>query len=92
MEQDSNYYRNSNVTPTKSQVTLGIGTTVSVIANTSGYWKCIDLINRKCYSNRNSECSPQGAQVTLTVNDPGIITWQPIDPGASQTWVNIDPY
>jgi hypothetical protein len=30
--------------------------------------------------------------VTAAANDPGIITWQPIDPGASQTWVNIDPY
>ena len=36
--------------------------------------------------------SPTGVPMTLTVNDPGIITWQPIDPGASQTWVNIDPY
>jgi hypothetical protein len=36
--------------------------------------------------------SPTGVPMTLTVNDPGIITWQPIDPGAAQTWVNIDPY
>jgi hypothetical protein len=40
----------------------------------------------------DANVNPTGVPMTLSVNDPGIITWQPIDPGASQTWVNIDPY
>ena len=37
--------------------------------------------------------SPTGSGVTVSTGaaDVNVITWNPIDPDASQTWTNIDP-
>ena len=37
--------------------------------------------------------SPTGSAVTISTGaaDVNVITWNPIDPGVSQTWTNIDP-
>jgi hypothetical protein len=37
--------------------------------------------------------SPTGSAVTVSTGaeDVNVITWNPIDPDASQTWTNIDP-
>ena len=37
--------------------------------------------------------SPTGSAVTVSTGaaDVNVITWNIIDPGASQTWTNIDP-
>ena len=37
--------------------------------------------------------SPDGSGVTVSTgaSDVNVITWNPIDPDASQTWTNIDP-
>jgi len=37
--------------------------------------------------------SPDGSGVTVSTGaaDVNVITWNPIDPDASQTWTNIDP-
>ena len=37
--------------------------------------------------------SPDGSAVTISTgaSDVNVITWNPIDPNASQTWTNIDP-
>jgi hypothetical protein len=37
--------------------------------------------------------SPDGSGVTVSTGaaDVNVITWNAIDPGASQTWTNIDP-
>ena len=36
---------------------------------------------------------PTGSKVTISTGaaDINVITWNPIDPGATQTWTNIDP-
>ena len=36
---------------------------------------------------------PTGSAVTISTGaaDINVITWNPIDPGATQTWTNIDP-
>ena len=36
---------------------------------------------------------PTGSAVTVSTGaaDVNVITWNPIDPDASQTWTNIDP-
>ena len=31
-------------------------------------------------------------QLTITCNDAGVITWNPIIPGANNVWVPIEPY
>ena len=37
--------------------------------------------------------SPTGSAVTVSTGaaDVNVITWNPIDPDATQTWTNIDP-
>jgi len=37
--------------------------------------------------------SPDGSGITISsgAGDVNVITWNPIDPDASQTWTNIDP-
>jgi hypothetical protein len=37
--------------------------------------------------------SPDGSGVTVSTGaaDVNVITWNAIDPGATQTWTNIDP-
>ena len=37
--------------------------------------------------------SPDGSAVTISTgaSDVNVITWNPIDPNASQSWTNIDP-
>ena len=37
--------------------------------------------------------APTGSKVTVSTGaaDLNVITWNPIDPGVSQTWTNIDP-
>jgi len=37
--------------------------------------------------------APTGSAVTISTgaSDVNVITWNPIDPGASMTWTNIDP-
>ena len=37
--------------------------------------------------------SPDGSAVTVSTGaaDVNVITWNPIDPDATQTWTNIDP-
>jgi len=37
--------------------------------------------------------SPDGSGVTISTGaaDVNVITWNVIDPGATQTWTNIDP-
>ena len=73
--------------------TLGVGTvTVSAAANVSVTGNQLTIGTGSVTITAAANVSPTGVPMTLTVNDPGIITWQPIDPGASQTWVNIDPY
>ena len=83
----------ANVTPTATPFTLGVGTvTVTAAANVSVTGNALTIGTGSVTITAAANVSPTGVPMTLTVNDPGIITWQPIDPGASQTWVNIDPY
>ena len=37
--------------------------------------------------------SPDGSGVTVSTgaSDVNVLTWNPIDPGVSMTWTNIDP-
>jgi len=41
----------------------------------------------------SGKASPTGSAVTVSTGaaDVNVITWNPIDPDASQSWTNIDP-
>ena len=82
---------NGAVVVLKSDGTVGT-VTVSAAANVSVTGNQLTIGTGSVTITAAANVVPTGVPMTLTVNDPGIITWQPIDPGASQTWVNIDPY
>ena len=46
-----------------------------------------------CTYTLSGSVSPDGSGVTVSTGaaDVNVITWNIIDPGASQTWTNIDP-
>ena len=47
----------------------------------------------ECTFTISGTVSPDGSGVTVSTGaaDVNVITWNAIDPGASQTWTNIDP-
>jgi len=46
-----------------------------------------------CTYTLSATVSPDGSGITISsgAGDVNVITWNPIDPDASQTWTNIDP-
>ena len=46
-----------------------------------------------CTYTLSATVSPDGSGITISsgAGDVNVITWNPIDPEASQTWTNIDP-
>ena len=46
-----------------------------------------------CTYTISGSVSPDGSGVTVSTGaaDVNVLTWNAIDPGASQTWTNIDP-
>ena len=46
-----------------------------------------------CTYTISATVSPDGSGITISsgAGDVNVITWNPIDPDASQTWTNIDP-
>ncbi len=46
-----------------------------------------------CTYTLSATVSPDGSGVTVSTGaaDVNVLTWNPIDPGATQTWTNLDP-
>jgi len=40
----------------------------------------------------NALVNPDGSALVLNTNEPGIITWNDIIPGATMVWTPIKPY
>ena len=68
-------------------VTLDIGATVAVTG--SGVTVSMGTVT----FTMSGSVSPTGSAVTVSTGaaDVNVITWNAIDPDASQTWSNIDP-
>ena len=62
---------------------------VTVIVTGSG----VTVSMGTCTFSISGSVSPDGSGVTVSTgaSDVNVITWNPIDPDASQTWTNIDP-
>jgi len=78
----------SGVTVSMGTVTLSIGATVSVTGSLCG-----TVSSGTPTFTISGSVSPDGSAVTISTGaaDVNVITWNPIDPSASQTWTNIDP-
>ena len=62
---------------------------VTVIVSGSG----VTVSMGTCTYTLSATVSPDGSGVTVSTGaaDVNVITWNAIDPGATQTWTNIDP-
>ena len=78
----------SGVTTSMGTVTVSIGSTVVVTGSLCG-----TVGSGTPTFTISGSVSPDGSGVTISTgaSDVNVITWNPIDPNASQTWTNIDP-
>ena len=62
---------------------------ITVIVTGSG----VTVSMGTCTYTLTATVSPDGSGLTVSTGaaDVNVITWNPIDPGATQTWTNIDP-
>ena len=77
----------SGVTVSMGTVTLAIAATVAVTGS------AVTVAMGTVTFTISGSVSPTGSAVTVSTGaaDVNVITWNVIDPDASQTWTNIDP-
>ena len=81
------------VSPTGSQVTLGIGSPTVIIDVTAAVTgNALTLSTGSVTVTGTALVSPTGSQLTANTGEPGIITWNDIVPGVNMTWTEIEPY
>ena len=77
----------SGVTVSMGTVTLDIAATIAVTGS------AVTVSSGTVTLTISGSVSPTGSAVTVSTGaaDVNVITWNAIDPDASQTWTNIDP-
>jgi len=77
----------SGVTVSMGTVTLSIEGTVAVTGS------AVTVASGAVTFTISGSVSPTGSAVTVSTGaaDVNVITWNAIDPDASQTWTNLDP-
>ena len=77
----------SGVTVSMGTVTLDIAATIAVTGS------AVTVAMGTVTFTISGSVSPTGSAVTVSTGaaDVNVITWNPIDTGATQTWTNIDP-
>ena len=79
---------------TGSAVTVSMGTvSVNVAATVAVTGSAVTVSMGTITLTISGSVSPTGSAVTVSTGaaDVNVITWNAIDPDASQTWTNIDP-
>ena len=79
---------------TGSAVTVSMGTvSVNVAATIAVTGSAVTVSSGTVTLTISGTVSPTGSAVTVSTGaaDVNVITWNAIDPDASQTWTNIDP-
>ena len=79
---------------TGSGVTVSMGTvSVNVAATIAVTGSAVTVSSGTVTLTISGTVSPTGSAVTVSTGaaDVNVITWNAIDPDASQTWTNIDP-
>ena len=83
----------ANVSVTGSQVALGLGTiVVTADANVSPTGNALTLATGSVTVTGAANISPDKVSLTLGTQEPGVITWNDIIPGATMVWTPIKPY
>ena len=79
---------------TGSAVTVSQGTPTYTISSTIAVTgSAVTVSSGAVTFTISGSVSPTGSAVTVSTGaaDVNVITWNAIDPGATQTWTNIDP-
>ena len=83
----------ANVSLTGSQVALGLGTiVVTADANVTAVKNALTLATGSVTVTGSANISPDKVSLTLGTQEPGVITWNDIIPGATMVWTPIKPY
>ena len=79
----------SGVTLSQGTPTYSIGATIAV----TGSGVTVSQNANGITFTISGSVSPDGSGVTVSTgaSDVNVLTWNPIDPGVSMTWTNIDP-
>jgi hypothetical protein len=82
----------ANLTVTGNATSLSIGTVVvTADANTSVTGNTLTLSTGTVTVTGTALVNPTGSQLTLSTEDPNVITWNDIIPGATMVWTPVDP-
>ena len=82
----------ANLTVTGNATSLSIGTVVvKADANTSVTGNTLTLSTGTVTVTGTALVNPTGSQLTLSTEDPNVITWNDIIPGATMVWTPVDP-
>jgi hypothetical protein len=82
----------SNFTVTGNATSLGIGNfIVTADANTSVTGNALTIATGNVSITGTALVNPTGSQLVAGVNNPNVITWENIVPGATMVWTPIDP-
>ena len=80
-------------TVTGSQITLNVGNiSISTDVNVLPSGVDLTLATGNVTITADANISPTGSQLTLDTEEPGVITWNDIVPGATMVWTPIKPY
>ena len=76
-----------------AETTFGATALVDISISVSVTGSGVTVSQGKPTYTMSGSVSPDGSGVTVSTgaSDVNVITWNPIDPDASQTWTNIDP-
>ena len=84
---------NASYTLLKNELSLGIGTiVVTAGATVNPTNNTLTLATGNVTISGNALVNPDGSALVLNTNEPGIITWNDIIPGATMVWTPIKPY
>jgi len=77
----------------KNELSLGIGTiVVTAGATVNPTNNTLTLATGNVTISGKALVNPDGSALVLNTNEPGIITWNDIIPGATMVWTPIKPY
>jgi len=84
---------NASYTLLKNELSLGIGTiVVTAGATVNPTNNTLTLATGNVTISGKALVNPDGSALVLNTNEPGIITWNDIIPGANMVWTPIQPY
>ena len=82
-----------NITANSNALTLNLGSSaISGYANITASSNALTTASTQPTVTGSAVVNVEANPLSFTVNDVGVIVWNPIDPGPTNVWVEIKPY